>query len=97
TTAVRDDVRKALRSSKILFNGLALAQTNDAVTVRIVDPTKTGEAKSILQRVVQPSGLSFGLGNNSSEYDIVTNDTTGQVTMSLSRAGREELRQRTME
>src|SRR3982751_4491785 len=57
TTAVRDDVRKALRSSKILFNGLALAQTNDAVTVRIVDPTKTAEAKSILHRVIQPSGL----------------------------------------
>ena len=96
TNALLDDVRKALRGAKILYSGLAIAPTNDALSVRIIDPTKSGDATGLLKKIVQPSGIAFGLGNSAGEYDVTATDD-GLVTMTLSRSGREDLRQRIME
>ena len=96
TNSVLDDVRKALRNAKILYSGLSVAPTNDALTVHIVDTTKVADAVAIVRKLIQPSGMSFGLGNSAGEFDVTSNDA-GLVTMTLSRAGREELRQRIME
>jgi protein-export membrane protein SecD len=90
------EVRKALRGAKIQFRDLTVAPSKDAISVRAVDPAQTEQARALLAKLVQPSGLDFGLGNSAPEYDVVANDN-GLITMSLSRAGREELRQRTME
>ena len=96
TTSTLEDVRKALRSAKILYSGLAVAATDDAISVQMVDPAKTPDAMTLLKKAVQPSGLVFGLGNSAGEFDVTSSDS-GLITLALSRAGREELRQRTME
>src|SRR4249920_2290697 len=48
--AVLDDVRKALRGAKILYSGLAIAPSNDALTVKIIEPGKVQEALDVLKR-----------------------------------------------
>src|SRR5262249_17525663 len=96
TTNVLDDVRKALRNAKILYSGLAIARTNDGISVHIQEPEKVQDATAVIRKLVQPSGLGFGLGQSTGEYDVVQGDA-GNITMTMSRAGREELRQRIME
>src|SRR6266699_1443622 len=44
SNALLDDVRKALRNARILYSGLAVAPTNDGLSVRIIDPTNTPDA-----------------------------------------------------
>ena len=96
TNAVLDGVRKALRDAHILYSGLALARTNDGISVHIVEPEKRENALAVVRKIVQPSGLSFGLGNSAAEYDV-TSDDNGQIIMTFSPSGREDLRQRVME
>jgi len=96
TNSVLDDVRKALRNAKILYSGLAVASTNDALSVHVIDTAKIPDASALLKKLVQPSGIAFGLGNSAGEYDVTSADD-GLVTMSISRSGREDLRARIME
>ena len=96
TNSVMDDVRKAIRGAKIQYENLRISPSNDTITVRIMEPEKVEDGLTIIRKVVQPSGLTFGLGNTSGEYDVVAG-SNGGVTLTLSRAGREELRQRIME
>src|SRR6185436_2001100 len=96
TNSVLDDVRKAVRAATIQYEQLRVSQKNDTITVHIMEPDKVQDALAIVRKVVQPSGLTFGLGNTSGEYDV-TGGESGNITMTLSRAGREELRQRIME
>jgi protein-export membrane protein SecD len=96
TNTLLDDVRKALRNAKILYSGLAVAPTNDALSVHIIELPKLDDATAVLKKLVQPSGIAFGLGNSSGEFDVVPRED-GLVTMTLSRSGREDLRQRIME
>ncbi len=96
TNNLLDDVRKSLRNAKILYSGLTVAPSNDALSVHIIDAPKLDDATAALKKIVQPSGLSFSLGNANTEYDV-TSSPDGLVTMTLSRSGREDLRQRIME
>src|ERR1700687_1872041 len=56
TNTVLDDARQALRNGRILYSGLAVAPSNDALSVRIIDPAKTPDAVALLKKLVQPSG-----------------------------------------
>jgi protein-export membrane protein SecD len=96
SNAVLDDVRKSLRNARILYSGLTVAPTNDALSVRMIDPAKTPDAVALLKKLVQPSGIAFGLGNSAGEFDVTGTDD-GLITMTISRSGREDLRQRIME
>ena len=85
-----DDVRKGLRKAKITYGGLSASK--DAVRVQITEARKFDEARTFLKSLAQP--LAGGV-IGTSEYDVEF-DPTGNATLTMTNAGREQIRANAM-
>ena len=87
-----DDVRKGLRKEKITYGGLSF--TIDSVKVQISDIDKLDKAKIFLKSLAQPLGGGVaGVSNN--EFDVKVDDT-GAAILTITNAGREQIRANAM-
>ena len=87
-----DEVRKGLRKDNITYSGLAV-QT-DRLTVKILDADKVDAARTFLKSLAQPAGAGFS-GVAATDFDINLG-ADGLATVTVSQAGREQLRSTAM-
>jgi protein-export membrane protein SecD len=87
-----EDVRGGLRKAKITYSGLSTS--DNSVTVKILDANKIEEARTFLRGLTQPAGAMFG-GVTSSDYDLSMTGE-GDATLTISDAGREQIRANAM-
>ncbi len=89
-----DDIRKGLRKAKIPYAGLGAGP--DAITVRILDtdPAKIEEARTFLRSLASPTTATF-TGINTNNYDVKI-EADGTATLSITDAGREQIRANAM-
>ncbi len=87
-----DEVRKGLRKAKITYGGLSA--NKDAVLVQITELSKLDEARTFLKTLARPIGGGVA-GISTNEFDVKVDDT-GNATLTMTDAGREQLRANVM-
>lgn len=87
-----DEVRKGLRRTKITYGGLSA--NKDAVLVQITELSKLEEAKKFLKTLAQPIGGGVA-GISTNEFDVQVDDF-GNASLSMTDAGREQIRANAM-
>ena len=87
-----DEVRKGLRKERITYSGLSASPTS--VSVKIVDLDKLAEARTFLRGLASPVGGTIA-GINATDYDVRVSDT-GDATITMTNAGREQIRANAM-
>ncbi len=87
-----DDIRRGFRKEKILYNSLSV--NKNGLSVRIADPTRIEDARTFLRGLTSASGAAIS-GITTSDYDVRI-DAEGNATMTMTDAGREQIRANAM-
>lgn len=87
-----DEVRKGLRKERITYAGLSASP--DSVSVKIVELEKLEAARTYLRSLASPVGGAIA-GINSTDYDVRVSET-GDATITMTSAGREQIRANAM-
>ena len=87
-----EDVRRGFRKEKILYNSLAVSP--NGLTVRIADPTKVEDARTFLRSLASTTGTSV-VGVPATDIDVRI-EPDGDATVTMTDAGREQLRANAM-
>lgn len=87
-----DDIRRGFRKERILYTNLSV--NKDGLSVHIGEPAKIETARTLLRSLASPIGASI-TGITSSDYDVRI-DADGNATMTMTDAGREQIRANAM-
>jgi protein-export membrane protein SecD len=87
-----DDIRRGFRKERILYTNLSV--NKDGLSVHIGEPAKIEAARTLLRSLASPIGASI-TGITSSDYDVRI-DADGNATMTMTDAGREQIRANAM-
>ncbi len=87
-----EDIRRGFRKEKILYNSLSVGQ--NGLTVRIADPAKIEDARKFLRGLASSVGGSV-VGVAATDFDVRI-DPEGTATVTMTDAGREQIRANAM-
>lgn len=87
-----DDIRRGFRKERILYTGLSVNRTG--LSVHIGEPAKIEAARTYLRSLTSPVGATI-TGISSHDYDVRI-DAEGNATMTMTDAGREQIRSSAM-